>query len=167
MDLLVQNSSCEWNQVIACALSCLTFFLAKCSQVLSSWRHRSVVPWLLWQVTLLSRSAARLPLHASRDGLLSDLYSWLLGRKVQSTCMFLSWHMLAFLLVTRLPLVGSSESSGLVFCKPAIPIGKVGGFYFPLFLSLLAINCLFSRQPSLWCKMEFCCGFGLYSHDDS
>lgn len=37
MALPVQNNSCKWNQIIACALSCLAFFhLAKCSQVLSS-----------------------------------------------------------------------------------------------------------------------------------
>lgn len=146
MDLLVQNNSCEWNQVIACALSCLTFFLAKCSQVLSSWRHRSVVPWLLWQVTLLSRSAARLSLHASRDGLLSDLYSWPLGRKVQSMCMFLSWHMLAFLLVTRLPLVGSSESSGLVRWEDSIS---------PCSCHCLLLTAFFHDSLP--------CGFGLYS----
>lgn len=153
MDLLVQNNSCEWNQVIACALSCLTSFVAKCSQVLSSWRHGSVVPWFLWQVTLLSRSAARLSLYASGDGLLSDLYSWPLGRKVQSMCMFLSWHMLAFLLVTHLPLVGPGKVQAWFFANLPFPLVRWKDSISPCSCHCLLLTAFF--HDSLPCGVKW------------
>lgn len=141
MDLPVQNNSCEWNQEMARVSRPLAFVTSKLTEQICCTFISACLWWWTfeWSALLTARKKSAIHMH-----------------------MFLSWHMFTFLLVTRLTLVGSRESSDLVSCKPAIPVGKVGGFYFPLFLLSLAINCLFSRQPSLWCKMEFCCAFGLF-----